>query len=77
MDLSFCVFQVLAIFQELGVNKMLYFVVFGESLLNGNLFRLVFSITVLFKNRNFEGLFAEVSRARWVNKTAYRKSAIG
>ena len=31
-------FQVLAVFQEVGVNKILYFLVFGESLLNGILF---------------------------------------
>ncbi|KAH7702037.1 PBO-4 protein, partial [Aphelenchoides avenae] len=30
---------VLAIFQEVGVNKMLYFMVFGESLLNGTIQR--------------------------------------
>ena len=28
---------VLAIFQEVGVNPDLYFLVFGESLLNGNI----------------------------------------
>jgi NhaP-type Na+/H+ or K+/H+ antiporter len=28
---------VLAIFQEIGVNKDLYFLVFGESLLNGKI----------------------------------------
>jgi len=30
---------VLAIFQEVGINKDLYFLVFGESLLNGIIFR--------------------------------------
>ena len=31
------IIQVLAIFQEVGVNNVLYFLVFGESLLNGKL----------------------------------------
>ena len=38
------VLQVLAVFQEVGVNKILYFLVFGESLLNGvAYFKIVYS----------------------------------
>ena len=46
----FCLLQVLAIFQEVGVNNTLYFLVFGESLLNGKNYILVsqYGVNLLF-----------------------------
>ncbi|VDP35025.1 unnamed protein product [Heligmosomoides polygyrus] len=40
---------VLAIFQEVGVNKMLYFMVFGESLLNDAVTVVVYNLVIEFK----------------------------
>ena len=43
---------VLAIFQELGVNKMLYFMVFGESLLNDAVTVVCYNLVNEFKELN-------------------------
>lgn len=40
---------VLAVFQELGVNKMLYFMVFGESLLNDAVTIVCYNLAIEFK----------------------------
>uniref|UniRef100_A0A914VK12 Sodium/hydrogen exchanger n=1 Tax=Plectus sambesii TaxID=2011161 RepID=A0A914VK12_9BILA len=40
---------VLAIFQEVGVNKMLYFMVFGESLLNDAVTVVIYNLVIEFK----------------------------
>lgn len=41
---------VLAIFQEVHIDRILYFLVFGESLLNGNLFSLILKLCISAKN---------------------------
>jgi hypothetical protein len=41
-------FQVLAIFQEVGVNNMLYFLVFGESLLNDGVTVVLYNVMQIY-----------------------------
>ncbi|KAK6053048.1 hypothetical protein COOONC_09446 [Cooperia oncophora] len=53
---------VLAIFQEVGVNKMLYFMVFGESLLNDAVTIVCYNLVIEFKELDSIG-FMDVSHA--------------
>ena len=46
---------VLAIFQEIGVNTSLYFLVFGESLLNDGITVVIYNTMVALNNRSLSG----------------------
>ncbi|PIO61692.1 hypothetical protein TELCIR_16776, partial [Teladorsagia circumcincta] len=60
---------VLAIFQEVGVNKMLYFMVFGESLLNDAVTIVCYNLVIEFKELEEIGFMDDIRGTGVVTET--------